>query len=333
MDGSPAGQAGGDGAQPVARDAASSRSDRGSGSLASLLGWADRAGERRAGGRRRGASDVPGAARRSRAPLDRAADRKGRAHPFPARHLGHPRAPTDRGHGQDQTLPRSDHRRARADGRDAVLDAERIPPPHRHERARREDHPGLARARADRGLSDPRAQHREGPQPPREGHRRAAHVSRSRRARRWAPRRGGLRARIRRARAGHAGLRLRGAEAPVRRRLPPYPAQGRWLAAGASAGCAAGAQGARAAPAGVRRGRQHSRRGAQATRSWWRAAVHWARAVRGARAVRPARAKPSTLVLRTPAIRWRRPAYGRRSRRISPLFPELHRAPTVAHLP
>ena len=118
-----------------------------------------------------------------------AARRQGRADAVPARHLRRPRAPADAGDGQDQALPRSDHRGARADRRRGVLDAQRLPPADRAQGAGRQDHPGAAGARARGRLPDPRAQHREGAQPAREGDRRAPHVRRPRADRRTATRR------------------------------------------------------------------------------------------------------------------------------------------------
>ena len=156
---------------------------------------------------------------------------QGRADAVPARHLRRARAPADAGDGQDQALPRSDHRRARADRERGLLDAERLSPPDGAQGAGRQDGAGAARARARGRLPDPGAQHREGAQPAREGDRRAAHVPRSGRG---PGRQGGrdrLRARVRGAGAGDARLRLRGARAPLGRRLPLDPAQGRQVAA------------------------------------------------------------------------------------------------------
>ena len=58
----------------------------------------------------------------------------------------------------------------------AVLDAERLPPADGAQGAGREERARAGRARARGRLPDPGAQHREGPQPAREGDRRAAHV-------------------------------------------------------------------------------------------------------------------------------------------------------------
>ena len=90
-------------------------------------------------GRRRGAGHLPRAAGRPRPAVDGAAGRQGRADAVPARHLRRARAAADAGDGQDQAVPGSDHRGARADRRRGLLDAQRLPPAHGAQGAGRED--------------------------------------------------------------------------------------------------------------------------------------------------------------------------------------------------
>src|SRR5438270_379449 len=93
------------------------------------------------------------------------ADRARRADAVSARSVGRTRQAADGRHREAGTLSRSDRRDPR---RRSVPDAERQPSATGAEEARRQDGDCARRARSGGRVQDPRAQYREGAQPPRE---------------------------------------------------------------------------------------------------------------------------------------------------------------------